>query len=79
MSDTKRLKALAALWKRQARKLHRESNAAWEGLRVGKLPQDDEIIYSVYQKAAAADCLDGCAREILKVIKPSRQGRAAKT
>jgi len=58
---------LVKKWRVQARKLRAKSKKTWALLGSGDLPQDDKIIYSVYEDQASAIALEECADELEKL------------
>lgn len=52
--ELKSLRALAKRWSKEANKLSAKSRKTWEKLGSEELPQEDAIIYSVYEDEASA-------------------------
>lgn len=63
-----KLRVMANHWLKESNRLARKSAKTWRALRGSVLPQEDEIIYSVYEDSAAAITLEDCARKILVLI-----------
>jgi arsenate reductase-like glutaredoxin family protein len=55
-------------WRRESKKLSKKSSDTWKALGTEELPQDDEIIYSVYEDQAAANTYAGCAEQLAKIL-----------
>lgn len=58
------IQGLIEEWERQAKLLDRESESIWKKLKNGELPQDDQTIYSVYQRSSEAYTLRACASQL---------------
>lgn len=63
-----KLRVIANHWLKESKRRVRRSDKNWRALRAHVLPQEDEIIYSVYEDSAAATTLEDCARKILVLI-----------
>lgn len=62
------LKQLVIKWKTEALSLQHQSERTWKELETGEKPQDDKIIYSVYENQAQASRLYFCAEELEKLL-----------
>ncbi len=54
-------------WIRRSAELRLLSKRTWEQLKIGELPQEDEIIYSVYEDQAKSDTYALCARALQQI------------
>lgn len=62
------LKTLARAWLKEAEEAAKESEKRWNQLRTGELPQEDAVIYSVYELEQHSQTLRRCAQRLMKVI-----------
>lgn len=56
-------------WESLATKYARQSDTTYRKLRTGELPQEDEIIYSVYSDDATASTYRNCAEQLKEALK----------
>lgn len=55
---------LVRKWERKADLCLIKSKERWEGLYTGRITQDDDIIYSVYELSAQSKALKTCSEEL---------------
>ncbi len=67
---TKDAQFLINTWKQEAIDAFRKSDDIWHKLGTGALPQEDDIIYSVYELNAKAMTLNACAEALLAFLPP---------
>lgn len=68
----KNLARLIRRWRIDASAAQRKSSETYEKLGCGDLPQEDAIIYSVYEDDQKAATLRDCAAELEAILKNIR-------
>lgn len=61
------IKMLIAKYKKEAKRLEKQSKDTYDKLETGELPQEDDIIYSVYEDAAQAVKLKSVVNDLEKL------------
>lgn len=62
------LKCLIKAYRVSAKALYDRSAETYEGLRTGRLPQEDALVYSVYEDFTEASTLKNCAEAIENIL-----------
>lgn len=62
-------KQLIKQWRRDARYFEKRSIKTYRNLYSGKLPQEDDYIYSAYEDQARADAYNECAQFLEETLK----------
>jgi len=70
--DRKDIVKLIAQWRSLSEARYKRSSETWEKLAKGELPQQDELIYSVYIDSSAGDAYSRCARDLFALIRKER-------